>query len=142
MKLEDADAVAAEIADAVYEKAIEVVTDTVQAETVKSDLAVIGDYQKWVTSPERGTPEKTRSVIGKALDAVKTRINKAAAGILEKVRARLHEPAVMAANTDEIRKTAKESLLKKLKENQDMIRKNEASASPAKDRKRKQNIEH
>ena len=142
MKLEDADAVAAEVADAAYEKAIEVVTDTVQAETVKSDLSVIEDYRKWVTSPERRTPKETRSVIGKALDAVRNRISQAASKVLEKVRARLHEPAVREANTAVIRKTAKESLLKKLKENQDMIRKNEASTSPGKDRKRKQNIEH
>ena len=139
MKLEDADAVAAEVADAAYEKAVEVVTDTVQAETVKSDLAVIEDYRKWVTSPERGSPKETRSVIGKALDAVRNRITQAASKVLTRVRARLHEPSVREANTAEIRKTAKESLLKKLKENQEAIRRSEASAPP--DRKKKQNIE-
>ena len=117
-------------------------TDTVQAETVKSDLGVIEDYRKWVTSPERKTTKETRSVIGKALDAVRNRITQAASKVLEKVRARLHEPAVREANTAEIRKTAKASLLKKLKESQDAIRRNEASASPGKDKKRKQNIEH
>nr|MBQ4454398.1 serine/arginine repetitive matrix protein 2 [Clostridia bacterium] len=140
MKLEDADAVAAEVAEAAYEKAVEVVTDTVQAETVKTDLGVIEDYRKWVTSPERRTPKETRSVIGKALDAVRNRITQAASKVLERVRARLHEPAVREANTAEIRKTAKESLLKKLKENQETVRRTEASAPP--DRKRKQNIEH
>lgn len=139
MKLEDADAVAAEVAEAAYEKAVEVVTDTVQAETVKSDLGVIEDYRKWVTSPERRTPKETRSVIWKALDAVRNRITQAASKVLDRVRARLHEPAVREANTAEIRKTAKESLLKKLKENQETVRRTEASTSP--ERRRKQNIE-
>ena len=142
MKLEDADAVAAEVAEVAYEKAVEVVTDTVQAETVKSDLGIIEDYRKWATSPGRKTSIETRSIIGKVLDAVRNRIIQAASKVLERVRARLHEPAVREANTAEIRKTAKESLLKKLKESQDAIRRNEASASPGKDKKRKQNIEH
>ena len=139
LKLEDADAVAAEVAEAAYEKAVEVVTDTVQAETVKSDLGVIEDYRKWVTSPERRAPKETRSVIWKALDAVRNRITQAASKVLDRVRARLHEPAVREANTAEIRKTAKESLLKKLKENQETVRRTEVSTSP--ERRRKQNIE-
>ena len=141
IKLEDAEAVAAEVADAAYEKAVEVVTETVQAETVKSDLAVVEDYQKWVTSPARGTPEKTRSIIGKALDSVKNQMKKAASKVLEAVRARLHEPAVRDANTSVIRTTAKESLLKKLKENQERLRSENAGTEPP-DRIRKQNLEH
>lgn len=140
LKLEDVEAISAEVSEAAYEKAIEVVTETVQAETVKSDLGIVDDYQKWVTSPDRGTPEKTRSTIGKALDVVKSRIRNAAAKVLDTVRARLHEPKVREANTAEIRETTKESLLKKLKEHQEAIRKTEASVPPG--RKRKRDIEH
>lgn len=140
LKLEDVESISAEVSEAAYEKAVEVVTETVQAETVKSNLSIVDDYQKWVTSPERGTPEKARSAIGKALEAVKSRIRKAASKVLDTVRARLYEPKVLEANTAEIRETAKESLLKKLKEHQEAIRKKEASAPP--DRKRKQDIEH
>ena len=141
LKLEDVEAVSMEVSEAAYDKAVEVVTDTVRAETVKSDLAVIDDYQKWVTSPERGSSEKTRTIIGKVLDNVKKRITKAASSVLEKVRTRLHEPAVREANTALIRNAAKESLLKKLKENQELLR-NESGGNKTPDKKRKQDIEH
>ena len=141
LKLEDVEAISAEISEAAYEKAVEVVTETVQAETVKSDLAIVEDYKKWVTSPARGTPEKNRSIIGKALDSVRSQMKKAASKVLEAVRARLHEPAVREANTTAIRTTTKESLLKKLKENQERLR-TESAGSKTADRKRKQNIEH
>ena len=61
--------------------------------------------------------------------------------MLESVLTRLHEPAVREANTAAIRITAKESLLKKLKENQDRLRTENAGSKPT-DRKRKQDIEH
>ena len=141
LKLEDVEAISAEVSEAAYEKAIEVVTETVQAETVKSDLAIVEDYKKWATAPARGTPEKTRSIIGKALDSVRNQMKKATSKVLEAVRARLHEPKVREANTAAIRTTAKESLLKKLKENQDRLRTENAGSKPA-DRKRKQDIEH
>ena len=89
--------------------------------------------------PARGTPEKTRSIIGEALDSVRNQMKKAASKVLEVVRARLHEPAVREANTAAVRTTAKESLLKKLKENQDRLRTENAGSKPA-DRKRKQDI--
>ena len=141
LKLEDVEAISTEVSEAAYEKAIEVVTETVQAETVKSDLAIVEDYKKWATAPARGTPEKTRSIIGKALDSVRNQMKKAASKVLEAVRARLHEPEVREANTVAIRTTAKESLLKKLKENQDRLRTENAGSKSA-GRKRKQDIEH
>ena len=141
LKLEDVEAISAEVSEAAYEKAIEVVTETVQAETVKSDLAIVEDYKKWAMAPARGTPEKTRSIIGKALDSVRNQMKKAASKVLEAVRTRLHEPEVREANTAAIRTTAKESLLKKLKENQDRLR-TENAGSKQVDRKRKQDIEH
>ena len=122
LKLEDVETISAKVSEAAYEKAVEVVTETVQAETVKADLATVSDYQEWVTSPDRGTPEKTRNLLGKVLEKVKGRIRKTAATVLEKVRTRLHEPAVRESNTAEIRTAAKESLLKKLQEARERAR--------------------
>ncbi|MCR5371216.1 MAG: plasmid recombination protein [Clostridium sp.] len=141
LKLEDVETISAEISEAAYEKAVEVVTETVQAETVKADLDTVSDYQKWVTSPARGTPESTRSLIGKALDTMKVRIRKAAAKVLETVRLRLHEPAVQEANAAEIKTVAKESLLKKLKETQERLR-TENTGTSARERKREARFEH
>lgn len=141
LRLEDVEAISVEVSEAAYEKAVEVVTETVQAETVKADLATVSDYQEWVTSPERGTPESTRNLLGKVLEKVKGRIRKTAATILEKVRARLHEPAVWEANTAEIRTTAKESLLEKLKETKERLRP-ETTGTCSRERKRKPEFEH
>jgi len=141
LKLEDVEAISAEVSEVAYEKAIEVVTETVQAETVRSDLEIVEEYQKWATSPERKTTEKVRGIIGRTLDAVKNRINKAASKVLEAVQTRLHEPAVRDANTAVIRTAAKESLLKKLREHQERVKAENTGACPA-DRKRKQDIEH
>ncbi len=112
-----------------------------QAETVKADLTTVSDYQEWVTSPARGTPEKTRNLLGKVLEKVKGRIRKTAATVLERVRARLHEPAVRESNTAEIRTAAKESLLKRLRETQDRLRA-ESTGSSARERKREARFEH
>ena len=143
LKLEDVEAISAEVSEAAYEKAIEVVTETVQAETVRSDLEIVEEYQKWATSPERKTTEKVRGIIGRTLDAVKNRINKAASKVLEAVQARLHEPAVRDANTAVIRTAAKESLLKKLREHQERVKAENTAAGPAdRKRKQKQDIEH
>ena len=68
-------------------------------------------------------------------------MKKAASKVLEAVRARLHEPAVREANMAVIRTTAKDSLLKKLKENQERLRTENAGTKPP-DRIRKQNLEH
>jgi hypothetical protein len=141
LKLEDVETISAEVSEAAYEKAVEVITETVQAETVKADLATVNDYQKWVTSPARGTPENTRNLIGKVLDTAKARIRKTAAAVLEKVRARLHEPAIREINTAEIRTAAKESLLKKLKEAKDRARSENIKDRPL-GTKRDQVFEH
>ena len=141
LKLEDVEAISAEVSEAAYEKAVEVVTEKVQAETVKTDLATVSDYQKWVTSPERGTPESTRNLLGRVLDKVKGRIEKTAAKVLETVRSRLREPAVRKANTAEIRTAAKVSLLEKLKETKERLRP-EPTGTCSPERKRKPEFEH
>ena len=141
LKLEDVETISAEVSEAAYEKAVEVVTETVQAETVKADLTTVSDYQKWVTSPARGTPEKTRNLLGKVLEKVKGRIRETAATVLEKVRARLHEPAVRESNTAEIQTAAKESLLKRLRETQERLR-TETTGTSSQERKPEPGFEH
>ena len=141
LKLEDVETISAEVSEALYEKAVEVVTETVQAETVKADIATVSDYQEWVTSPARGTPEKTRNLLGKVLEKVKGRIRETAATVLEKVRARLHEPAVRESNTAEIRTAAKESLLKRLRETQERLR-TETTGTSSQERKQEPGFEH
>ena len=53
MKIADIESLVEEVADTAYEKACEVVTDTVRAETQKEDIRAVEDYKKWLAAPER-----------------------------------------------------------------------------------------
>ena len=49
-----------DVSDAAYDKAVEVVTDTVRQETHKEDIRLVEESKKWVLSPERKAPKKER----------------------------------------------------------------------------------
>ena len=49
-----------EVSDIAYDKAVEVVTDTVRQETHKEDIRLVEEAKKWVLSPERKAPQKER----------------------------------------------------------------------------------
>ena len=53
MKIEDVEALVDEVADIAYDKAVEVVADTVKLETHKEDIKLVEQSKAWVLSPER-----------------------------------------------------------------------------------------
>ena len=59
-----------EVSDIAYDKAVEVVTDTVRQETHKEDLRLVEEAKKWVLSPERKAPQKERAYAAARLDGV------------------------------------------------------------------------
>ena len=121
LKIQDVDASVEEVSEAAYEKACEVVTETVQAETVKSDLEVIDGYRSWATAPERKSSPVAKSLIGQVVDAIQAKLKKAASTMLQRVSERLHEPTVKEANKAEIKTVARESILERLKMKQGQI---------------------
>ena len=127
-----------EVSEAAYEKACEVVTETVQAETVKADLEAIDDYRTWVTAPERKSSPEAKTLIGKILDAVQSKLKNAAKSILQRVSERLHEPALKEANKAEIKSVAKKSILERLHAAQADV----ATQSASTQKKKQQNMEH
>lgn len=134
LKIQDVDAIVEEVSEAAYEKACEVVTETVQAETVKSDLEVIDEYRSWATAPERKTSPAARSLIGQVVDAIQSKLKNAARNLLQRVSERLHEPAVKEANKAEIKSVAKESILARLH-----MKQAQESGSPSGGPKKKKN---
>ena len=58
-----------------YEKACEVIAETVFAETQKQDLEVVANYQKWITE-ESNVPADKKSAISKSLDALQNKMKK------------------------------------------------------------------
>ena len=74
LKIEDVETLLDDVSDAAYDKAVEVVTDTVRQETHKEDIRLVEESKKWVLSPERKAPKKERDYAAARLDGVITKI--------------------------------------------------------------------
>ena len=105
-----------EVSEIAYDKAVEVVTDTVREQTQAADLSEIEGYRKWVNAPERKHNDATKNVINKCLDAVTSRLKRMAAKITDKIQTALMSPATRAANRAKIKEKAKESIVTMLEQ--------------------------
>lgn len=70
LKIEDVETLIDDVADIAYDKAVEVVTDTVRVETHKEDIRLIEETKTWLQSPERKAPKKERDYAISRLDGV------------------------------------------------------------------------
>ena len=122
MKLEDAETLVEEIADTAYEKACETVAEKVFEETQKQDLAIVENYQTWISSKDRNLPTDKKNLIIKSLDAVQNRIKKSAEKLRQKVMSALKSPSLQEQAKTVIKEKAKESLLEKLQRNKTLIK--------------------
>jgi len=135
LKVEDVETLVDEVSEAAYDKAVEVVTDTVRAQTQAADLAEIEGYRRWANAPERKHNDATKNVINKCLDAVTSRLKKVAAKITEKIQMILQSPAARAANKAKIKEKARESVVAMLEQKKAEIARRNAqrrTAHPAK----------
>ncbi len=114
MKLADVESLVEEVADTAYEKACQVVTDTVRAETQKEDLKAVEDYKKWLASPERKAPQDKRDFAVKCLETIQGQIKNAAQRALKKAQAALQKPEASRANKEQVREKARESIREQL----------------------------
>ncbi len=137
LKISDIDALAADVAEKAYEKACEVVTDTVKEETVKSDIEIISAYQKWFTAPERKNSQEHKALVKKVLDVIIDKLARNKAVLLERVRSVLNSPDVKSKNKTEITKTAKESLLARLQQTKSEVNRSNSSKNIIYKNKRK-----
>lgn len=136
-KISDIDALADDVAEKAYEKACEVVTDTVKEETVKSDIEIISAYQKWFTAPERKNSQEHKTLVKKVLDVIIDKLARNKAVLLERVRSVLNSPDVKSKNKTEITKTAKESLLARLQQTKSEVNRSNSSKNIISKNKRK-----
>ena len=77
LKIEDVETLIDDVADIAYDKAVEVVTDTVRVETHKEDIRLIEETKTWLQSPERKAPKKERDYAISRLDGVIGKIKNA-----------------------------------------------------------------
>ena len=111
LKIEDVEKLLDDVSDAAYDKAVEVVTDTVRQETHKEDIRLVAETKKWVLSPERKAPKKERDYAAARLDGVITKIKNAMQHALAKIQRTLMQPEVKQAGKEQIKKKAKESIM-------------------------------
>lgn len=84
LKIEDVETLIDDVADIAYDKAVEVVTDTVRVETHKEDIRLIEETKTWLQSPERKAPKKERDYAISRLDGVIGKIKNAMQSALVK----------------------------------------------------------
>ena len=118
LKIEDVETLLDDVSDAAYDKAVEVVTDTVRQETHKEDIRLIEETKKWVLSPERKAPKKERDYAAARLDGVITKIKRVMQNALAKIQKTLMQPEVKKAGKEQIKEKARESIRDKLTEEQ------------------------
>lgn len=121
MQLADMETLVDEVAGQAYEKACEVVTDTVRQETQKEDIKILDDYSKWLSASERTADKKLRDYAVRRLETLKEKFMKSAKGIMEKVTKSLQEPERKQENLEQVKTTARISLKAQLSANKKCV---------------------
>ena len=126
MKLADMETLVDEVAGQAYEKACEVVTDTVRLETQKEDIKILDDYSKWLSAPERTDDKNLRDYAVRRLETLKEKFLKSANRInplngLKKVAKSLQEPERKKENLEQVKERARISLKAQLSANQKRV---------------------
>ena len=138
LKIEDVETLVDEVSDIAYDKAVEVITDTVRQETHKEDIRLVEEAKKWVLSPERKAPQKEREYAAARMDGIVVKIKNAMRSALTKIQRKLMQPEFKQAGKEQIQKKAKESIIAFLNQSkQDSARREENR----KKQQKKQNME-
>ena len=131
LRLADAEALIDEVTEIAYDKAVELVTDAVRAETQLQDEKIISDYKDWCLAPERRYSPAEKGLIGKVLGKAQELIHKAAHKVLARVQAVLRKPEVRAVATRQIKEKARESVLAKLEQGKAEVARRDAERRTA-----------
>ena len=127
LKIEDVETLIDDVADIAYDKAVEVVADTVKLETHKEDIKLVEQSKAWVLSPERKASKKEVEYAVKRLDGVIARITNAMKSTIQKIQTTLMKPEVKKAGTEQIKKKAKSSIIEQLSRKKKEIAEREVS---------------
>jgi len=126
LKIEDVEGIVSEVAEKAYEKACEVVTDTVAEQTRHEDIKAIEQYSTWLSKPERKAAQNLRDYAVKQLEKVVEKIEKIAVTVAQKIIQTLHEPEKKKANVEQVKNVARQSLKDKLRINKEEVDRREA----------------
>lgn len=110
MRVSDMENFVEQVAEDAYEKACEVVSDTVAEQTREADISELRSYKKWLTSDERKTAKDKRDFVGKCLDNLEARFRKMTQKVAEKIAGALHNPQLKEQKKEEIKQRARLSV--------------------------------
>ena len=111
LKVSDMETLLEDVSAAAYDKAVEVVTDVVRAETRKEDMRMIEDTKKWVLSPERKAPKATREYTAKHLDTVLDKFLKTMQSTAARLQEKLLKLEVRQKGKEQVKEKARDSVL-------------------------------
>ena len=140
LKIDDVEALIDEVSDIAYDKAVEVVADTVRVETRKQDIKMVEQSKAWVLSPERKASQKEKEYAVARLDGVITKITKAMQTAMTAIKTTLMKPEIKKASTEQIKEKVRPSILDRLHKNQADVAQREADRQKTQSN-RKNNIE-
>lgn len=144
MKLADMESLVDEVAEQAYDKACSVVADTVREETKRVDIEEVVKYRDWLADPERKVEPKIREYALRHFNKLIGRLSAGVKNLAEKIAKKLQEPAKKAENMEQVKATAKRSLLAQLEERKKEVEEYKAQhygANVQQTKKRRQDIE-
>ena len=130
LKVSDMETLLEDISAAVYDKAVEVVTDVVRTETRKEDMRMIEDTKKWVLSPERKAPKATREYASHRLDDVLDKFLKTMQTTATRLQEKLLRPEIRQKGKEQVKEKARDSVLQLLSRLQAEQAQNKPAAQP------------
>ena len=114
LKVSDMETLLEDVSAAAYDKAVEVVTETVRTETRKEDMRMIEDAKKWVLAPERKASKVTREYTAKHLDTVLDKFLKTMQTTAARLQEKLLKPEVRQKGKEQVKEKARDSVLQLL----------------------------
>lgn len=112
LKISDVDQLIDEVSATAYEKAVEVVTDTVKSETQRADMETVSDYERHIMNG--GNTPEAKKIAKSVIAGVMKAIEKASAKVLVSIRKSLADPAVKKDNIESVKSLAHKSVRDKL----------------------------
>jgi len=115
LKVEDVETLIQDVSETAYDKAVEVVTEKVRAQTQLEDIAAVADYKKKLNLPDAKVNPKMLPTVNKILDNVQTILKNAAKQIQKKISTALKAPEDRNAGVEQVKEKARESIYDALK---------------------------
>lgn len=119
-KIMDNETLIDEVSEIAYDKAVEVVTEKVRAQTQEEDIRLLDQLcNNIVKNPNNS--DKAKTITKNVIKMAKDKLRNTAKTVIDKVQKNLQEPEVRKANTEQIKKKARTSVLEKLAANKKRV---------------------